>query len=155
MCAQAGREVNEVAGLVAAGNTTMTHFFLGLDVQSIPREPYIPLVNRPSPFYAQDIGLKLAPTTVGWMLPNVGSYFGGDLVAGIVAADLHQREDPALLVGRGNQRRGGVGQPRLAGGLRRGRRSGPGERCGQDGHSGPAGRHRGREDRSHHHMSPS
>ena len=98
MCAQAGRKVDEVAGLVAAGNTTMTHFFLGLDVQSIPREPYIPLVNRPSPFYAQDIGLKLAPATVGWALPNVGSYFGGDLVAGIVAADLHQREDLALLV---------------------------------------------------------
>ncbi|MBU4276106.1 MAG: DUF4445 domain-containing protein [Proteobacteria bacterium] len=98
MCAQAGRDVSEVAGLVAAGNTTMTHFFLGLDVQSIPREPYIPLVNRPSPFYTRDVGLELGPATVGWMLPNVGSYFGGDLVAGIVAADLHQREDLAILV---------------------------------------------------------
>lgn len=98
MCAQAGREADEVAGLVAAGNTTMTHFFLGLDVQSIPREPYIPIVNRPSHFYVQDIGLKLSPTAVGWALPNVGSYFGGDLVAGIVAANLHQREDLALLV---------------------------------------------------------
>ncbi|MCB2193903.1 MAG: hypothetical protein KQI62_20170, partial [Deltaproteobacteria bacterium] len=98
MCAKAGREVAEVAGLVAAGNTTMTHFFLGLDVQSIPREPYIPLVNRPSAFYTKDIGLDLDPATVGWALPNVGSYFGGDLVAGIVAADLHQREDLAILV---------------------------------------------------------
>lgn len=98
MCAQAGRGVEEVAGMVAAGNTTMTHFFLGLDVQSIPREPYIPVVNRPSPFFTSDIGLALAPATVGWALPNVGSYFGGDLVAGIVAADLHQREDLALLV---------------------------------------------------------
>ena len=35
---------------------------------------------------------------MGWLLPNVGSYFGGDLVAGIVAADLHQREDLAILV---------------------------------------------------------
>ncbi|MBU1274420.1 MAG: DUF4445 domain-containing protein [Proteobacteria bacterium] len=98
MCAQAGRRVEEVTGMVAAGNTTMTHFFLGLDVQSIPREPYIPVVNRPSPFYAQDIGLDLAPGAVAWALPNVGSYFGGDLVAGIVAADLHQRPDLAILV---------------------------------------------------------
>lgn len=98
MCAQAGRGVEEVRGLVAAGNTTMTHFFLGLDVQTIPREPYIPVVNRPSPFYTRDLGLALAPQAVGWALPNVGSYFGGDLVAGIVAADLHQREDLAILV---------------------------------------------------------
>jgi uncharacterized 2Fe-2S/4Fe-4S cluster protein (DUF4445 family) len=35
---------------------------------------------------------------VGWCLPNVGSYFGGDLVAGIVAAGMHQREDTAIMV---------------------------------------------------------
>ncbi|MCF8033282.1 MAG: ASKHA domain-containing protein [Desulfarculaceae bacterium] len=98
MCFRARRQPYEVTGLVAAGNTTMTHFFLGLDVQSIPREPYIPLVNRPSPFFARDVGLSLDPEAVAWALPNVGSYFGGDLVAGIVAADLHQRPDVALLV---------------------------------------------------------
>lgn len=98
MCAKAGREVSEIAGLVAAGNTTMTHFFLGLDVQSIPREPYIPVVNRPAPFYTAELGLDLAPGAVGWCLPNVGSYFGGDLVAGIVAAGMHQREKTAILV---------------------------------------------------------
>lgn len=98
MCAQAGRDPAEVTGLVAAGNTTMTHLFLGLDVQSICREPYIPVVNRPAPFFAADLGLTLAPEAVGWCLPNVGSYFGGDLVAGIVAAGLHLRKDVALLV---------------------------------------------------------
>jgi uncharacterized 2Fe-2S/4Fe-4S cluster protein (DUF4445 family) len=98
MCAQADRQVSEVHGLVAAGNTTMTHFFLGLDVQSIPREPYIPVVNRPAPFYTASLGMDLAPGTVGWCLPNVGSYFGGDLVAGIVAAGMHQREKTAILV---------------------------------------------------------
>lgn len=98
MCAQAGRGLDEVMGLVAAGNTTMTHFFLGLDTQSICREPYIPVVNRPSPFFAADIGLTLGDGCVVWCMPNVGSYFGGDLVAGIVAAGLHQREDLAILV---------------------------------------------------------
>lgn len=98
MCVKAGREIAEIAGLVAAGNTTMTHFFLGLDVQSIPREPYIPVVNRPAPFYTADLGMELAPGAVGWCLPNVGSYFGGDLVAGIVAAGMHQHENTAILV---------------------------------------------------------
>lgn len=98
MCAQAGRGSKEVAGLVAAGNTTMTHFFLGLDVQSICREPYIPVANRPAPFFTAQLGLKLAPGAVGWCLPNVGSYFGGDLVAGIVAGGLHLRPETAILV---------------------------------------------------------
>ncbi len=98
MCASAGRSPREVRGLVGAGNTTMTHFFLGLDAQSICREPYIPVANRPSPFFCADIGLQLAPEAVAWLLPNVGSYFGGDLVAGIVAADLHRREEVAILV---------------------------------------------------------
>ncbi|MBI4800455.1 MAG: DUF4445 domain-containing protein [Desulfarculus sp.] len=98
MCATAGRSPREVMGLVGAGNTTMTHFFLGLDAQSICREPYIPVVNRPAPFFAAGLGLDLAPRAVAWLLPNVGSYFGGDLVAGIVAADLHRREQVAILV---------------------------------------------------------
>ncbi|ADK85782.1 iron-sulfur cluster binding protein [Desulfarculus baarsii DSM 2075] len=98
MCAQAGRRTAEVVGMVAAGNTTMTHFFLGLDSQSICREPYIPVINRPAPFFASHIGLALAEGAVVWCMPNVGAYFGGDLVAGIVAAGLHQREDVAILV---------------------------------------------------------
>ncbi len=98
MCDRAGRACAEVAGLVAAGNTTMTHFFLGLDVQSICREPYLPVVNRPAPFFTEQLGIGLAPGAVGWLLPNVGSYFGGDLVAGIVAADLHRRAEVAILV---------------------------------------------------------
>lgn len=98
MCAQAARQPEEVMGLVAAGNTTMTHFFLGLDAQSICREPYIPVVNRPAPLWAAGLNLGLHPQAVAWLLPNVGSYFGGDLVAGIVAADLHLRAKPALLV---------------------------------------------------------
>ena len=98
MCQKISRSPREVRGLVGAGNTTMTHFFLGLDAQSICREPYIPVVNRPAPFYAADLGLDLIPQAVAWLLPNVGSYFGGDLVAGIVAADLHRRAETAILV---------------------------------------------------------
>jgi uncharacterized 2Fe-2S/4Fe-4S cluster protein (DUF4445 family) len=94
----AGRASQEIRGLVAAGNTTMTHFFLGLEVATICREPYIPVINRPAPFYARDLDLGLSPEAVAWCLPNVGSYFGGDLVSGIVAAGLHQREEVAILV---------------------------------------------------------
>ena len=98
MCRRAGRTPSEISRLVAAGNTTMTHFFLGLDVQSICREPYIPVINRPGPFFTAELGLDWAPKAVGFCLPNVGSYFGGDLLAGIAASGLHEREEVAILV---------------------------------------------------------
>ena len=98
LCGLAGRRPDEVVGMVAAGNTTMTHFFLGLPVATLCREPYLPVVNRPWPFFAADLGLAWAPGAVVWALPNVGSYFGGDLMAGMVAADLHERKRPAMLV---------------------------------------------------------
>ena len=98
LCTRAGRKPAEVRALVGAGNTTMTHFFLGLTVRDICREPYIPVVNRPAPFYTHDVGLDLAPEAAGYLMPNVGSYFGGDLVAGILAAGLHERLGPAILV---------------------------------------------------------
>ena len=98
LCRSAGRNASEICRLVAAGNTTMTHFFLGLDVQSICREPYIPVINRPGPFFTADLGLDWAPGAVGFCLPNVGSYFGGDLLAGIAASGLHEMEETAILV---------------------------------------------------------
>jgi uncharacterized 2Fe-2S/4Fe-4S cluster protein (DUF4445 family) len=83
---QAGREeASGGARYLRCGQHHHDPFFLDLDTQSICREPYIPLVNRPAPFYAAELGL-IALRAVAWCLPNVGSYFGGDLVAGIVAA---------------------------------------------------------------------
>ncbi len=32
------------------------------------------------------------------MFPNIGSYFGGDLLAGILAADLDRKQDPCIMV---------------------------------------------------------
>jgi uncharacterized 2Fe-2S/4Fe-4S cluster protein (DUF4445 family) len=81
-----------------AGNTAMTHFFLGLDPHGMIREPYIPAVNCPGLIRARDLGLEIAAAARLYVFPNVGSYFGGDLVAGILHSGLHQAEATALLV---------------------------------------------------------
>ena len=41
-----GVEPDSLVGLCAAGNTTMSHLFLGLDPYWICREPYIPSINK-------------------------------------------------------------------------------------------------------------
>ena len=140
-CAQrAGREPGEVAGLVAAGNTTMTHFFPGPGgADPTAGEPYIPLVNRPCPLLSPGTWASRWPRG-RWpgCMPNVGSYFGGrpgGRHRGRRTCTSGRRSGHAS--GCGHQRRGGAGQPGMAGGLRRGGRSGPGERGGPAGHPGP------------------
>jgi len=85
-------------GMCVAGNTTMTHLFLGLEPYWLCREPYIPVINRTDPVRAGELGLSIHPNAPVLVCPNVGSYFGGDLMAGILAAGMHLREELSLFV---------------------------------------------------------
>jgi len=87
-----------IAGMSVAGNTTMTHLFLGLDPYFLCREPYIPVVNRLDLLSAGELGLAINPRAPVLIFPNVGSYFGGDLIAGILASGMTASEEIAFLV---------------------------------------------------------
>lgn len=93
-----GMATDTIVGMSVAGNTTMTHFFLGLDPYWICREPYIPVVNKPGILRAEEIGVAIHPRAPVLIFPNVGSYFGGDLIAGILASGMTHREAISLLV---------------------------------------------------------
>jgi uncharacterized 2Fe-2S/4Fe-4S cluster protein (DUF4445 family) len=84
--------------LSVAGNTTMTHLFMGLDPRWIIREPYIPVVNTPGTLKAQTFGLRIHPRARVLVFPNVASYFGGDLIAGILFSKIYQNDETAILV---------------------------------------------------------
>ncbi len=98
MCGEAGVDRRSVLGAAVAGNTTMTHLFLGLDPYYIRREPYIPVINRPGFVPARDLSLDLGPGAEVFVFPSVGSYFGGDLVAGILSSGMYLSRDVCLLV---------------------------------------------------------
>ncbi len=93
-----GIEVSSIVGISAAGNTTMTHFFLGLDPYWICREPYIPAVNTPEILRAEEIGLNVNRCAPVLISPNVGSYLGGDLMAGIIASGMREQDRVSFLV---------------------------------------------------------
>ena len=87
-----------VYAMAVAGNTAMSHFFLALDPSGICREPYIPSANRFPVCRGAELGLDVHPGALVTIFPNVGSYFGGDLIAGILACGMHRSEEVTLLV---------------------------------------------------------
>jgi len=84
--------------LVISGNTTMTHFFLGLDPSSIREEPYIPTANIFPLSYAGELGIKLNPSTPVYSFPCVSSYVGGDIVSGILATRIHEIDEISIFI---------------------------------------------------------
>ena len=98
VCEKAGIGTGEVHALVAAGNTVMSHFFLGLDISTIPVDPFVPVVRTPGFFSARELALDINPEALVYLFPNAGSYVGGDIVAGIIAAGIHRTDRTSVLI---------------------------------------------------------
>jgi uncharacterized 2Fe-2S/4Fe-4S cluster protein (DUF4445 family) len=109
LCRSQKIKPQDIYALAVAGNTAMTHLFMGLNPRWIIREPYIPAVNRPGNVKAAELGLQVNPAARVFVFPNIGSYFGGDLIAGILYAGFHGTSDAAILVDVGTNAEVAVG----------------------------------------------
>ena len=98
ICAKNSISPENVYAITVAGNTIMTHFFLGLDVRNIPVSPYIPAVNRGVYLDAHEAGLRVNQNAVIYVLPNSGSYVGGDIISGIIYSGIYKEKDPVLFI---------------------------------------------------------
>ena len=98
LAAQGGIPENDIRAISVAGNTTMVHLFMGLNPYHICREPYTPLVNEPDPCHAAELGINIFSMAPVWVLPSIGSYFGGDLVAGILASGIDETDETCMLI---------------------------------------------------------
>jgi uncharacterized 2Fe-2S/4Fe-4S cluster protein (DUF4445 family) len=98
LCQSTQMKPEDIYTLAMAGNTTMTHLFLGLNPRWIIREPYIPAVNKPGILKAAELGLQVNSAARVLIFPNIGSYFGGDLIAGILYSGIYCAPDTAILV---------------------------------------------------------
>jgi uncharacterized 2Fe-2S/4Fe-4S cluster protein (DUF4445 family) len=101
-CRDAGIEERDISAVSLAGNTTMSHLFLGLDPRFIREEPYIPTFNLVPMAKASDIGLRVNPEARVHLAPVVGSYVGGDITAGLLATPiLRDAQKTALFIDAG------------------------------------------------------
>ncbi len=97
--AKVGR--GDIHCVVAAGNTTMLHFLLGLEADLIRISPFVPTATSPPPFRAAEIGLRIHPRGILYTMPMVGSYVGGDITAGIMVSGMHHCDEISLLLDMG------------------------------------------------------
>ncbi len=93
-----GASAKSVYYLTVAGNTTMCHFLFALDPSNICKEPYLPAVNRFDLCRASEIGIECHESAWLYCFPNIGSYFGGDLLAGILASGMYRSPEISMLV---------------------------------------------------------
>lgn len=98
ICGDTGVSAGDVYLMAVAGNTSMAHLFMGLAPGGIIREPYIPVVNRPGLIPATSLHLAVHQDAGIFVFPNVGSYFGGDLISGILYSGLHESDEISMLV---------------------------------------------------------
>ena len=98
LCDDAGISGQEIHALVAAGNTAMSHFFLGLDVSSIPVAPFVPEVKKPGFFNAAELGININPEALVYVFSNAGSYVGGDIIAGIIVSGMFESDEVSVLI---------------------------------------------------------
>lgn len=95
---KAGVDPGDVSLMVLAGNTTMTQLMLKINPRYIRRSPYVPTGSIYPPVNAREVGLALGEHTQALFFPQISSYVGGDIVAGVLASGMHKSEKVTLFL---------------------------------------------------------
>jgi len=92
-----GLNPNDIFVAVAAGNTTMQHFLLALNPSGIAEAPFSPVLTDGLIVKAADVGLKLHPEALLYVMPAKSGYIGGDLISDILASGAWEQENEIIL----------------------------------------------------------
>ncbi|SMB98093.1 Uncharacterized 2Fe-2 and 4Fe-4S clusters-containing protein, contains DUF4445 domain [Thermanaeromonas toyohensis ToBE] len=93
-----GISYQQVVAASLAGNTTMTHLFLGLTPKYVRLQPYIPTATEFPLVRAGETGLNIHPSAPVLVFPSVASYVGGDIVSGALFTGIAKSQELVLFV---------------------------------------------------------
>ncbi len=88
----------EIESAVIAGNTTMSHIFWGANPETIREEPYIPTYNYFPLWRGRTAKLSINPQSFVYTVPSIGSYVGGDVVAGVLVSKMYKKPEISLFM---------------------------------------------------------
>nr|PZN42537.1 MAG: metal-binding protein [Actinomycetota bacterium] len=98
VCARAGVAREEVYEIALAGNATMVHLALGIDPEPLGVAPFVMAARSFPELLAGDLGVPVHPRARAVVLPALGAYVGGDIVAGALAAGMDRDRRLRLLI---------------------------------------------------------
>ncbi len=98
LLSQSGIDPRSISQIIVAGNTVMTHLFLGIDPTYIMLAPYTPTAVTFPACSARSLGIELPETARAYLLPCVASYIGGDIVSGVLASAMTRHEELSLFM---------------------------------------------------------
>ncbi len=99
--ARGGAAADNVYEVVVAGNTAMSHIFLGVGVDGLAVSPFRPVFSVLPALDAAAAGLRVHPRAKLYLAPNIRSFVGGDISAGLAATDLARRRGSWLFIDLG------------------------------------------------------
>jgi uncharacterized 2Fe-2S/4Fe-4S cluster protein (DUF4445 family) len=101
LCATAGADPGGIVDVVLVGNTVMHHLFCGIDCTPLSRFPFEPTDDGTVNFAPSTLGWRLGDHTTVRFLPCLGGFVGSDILAGIIATNLHASPVPLCLIDLG------------------------------------------------------
>jgi len=98
VCDEAGVDPAEVYEIAVAGNATMAALALGIDPEPLGVAPFVMSTATLPALLATDLGVKVHPRARALVLPALGAYVGGDIVAGMLASGMDRDKRLRLFV---------------------------------------------------------
>lgn len=93
-----GIDESNVYSLVAVGNTTMSHLFLGIDPSNLAVSPFIPCFRSRITMKGGELRLPMHPEGEVHVLPNISGYVGSDTMGVIMATRMWEQKGYSLAV---------------------------------------------------------
>ncbi|MQA24811.1 MAG: DUF4445 domain-containing protein [Micromonosporaceae bacterium] len=98
VCKEGEVDPSEVYEIALAGNATMIHLALGIDPEPLGVAPFVMSARTMPELFASDLGVQAHPRARAVVLPALGAYVGGDIVAGMLASGMDRDKRLRLFV---------------------------------------------------------
>lgn len=82
--------------MTVGGNTTMIHFLVGMYPWPVFETPFAPVAQDCGFIPARDLGVEIPGYL--YVFPAAANYLGGDIISGLVAAELDQSEKMSVFI---------------------------------------------------------
>ena len=98
VCEEAGVDPLNVYEVALAGNATMTQLALGIDPEPLGVAPFIMASAAFPDVQASELGINVHPRAKAVIMPSLGAYVGGDIVAGALASGMDRDKRLRLFI---------------------------------------------------------